>query len=572
MKTIKKSALFKLVVAFVTAAMLIFYAGKIWAEETKNGLVTGILSVQKNEPRMALIIGNGAYRSAAPLKNAPNDARAMAATLTENGFTVIYRQNATHKEMTSLIRQFGDGLRNGGVGLFYYAGHGMQVRGRNYLIPVDAEIEREDEIAYSAIDANLVLEKMQSANNRLNILILDACRNNPFARSFRSGTQGLAQMDAPVGTLVAFATAPGSVASDGDGENGLYTRYLLDNIKQPGIRVEDVFKNVRAAVRRDSGGKQIPWESTSLEGDFYFKMPIPAAAPAVNASSMEKNQSRNSETFELAFWDAIKTSTNAEDYRAYLAQYPNGSFAGLARNRIAAYQSQTSSSTKPPGPAEATVPPVALQNRLNAASGAVPRRTNEAVYEGIMGAPIKSGDRWEYAITDLFRNSNIRTEVLQVEEIDADGIQYVDQKLRTDYSGLNLITGLEGNKYSPSNEVARFPLEVGKQWSGTFTETTETGRVSVNTYKAIVVRKEKVHVPSGTFDTYYIEQNIHFKGIASGSADSSALTSSASSDVIKRIWYSPEVKNVVKFEIKLRNGSRKYELWEQRELIRYKIN
>ena len=160
----------------------------------------------------------------------------------------------------------------------------MQVKGRNFLIPVDAQIQREDEVAYNSVDAGQVLDKMEAANNRLNIVILDACRNNPFARSFRSGSSGLAQMDAPVGTLIAFATAPGSVASDGQGQNGLYTQHLLQSMQIPGTKIEDVFKNVRAGVRKDSAGRQIPWESTSLEGDFVFVPQPPAQAKAVGAA------------------------------------------------------------------------------------------------------------------------------------------------------------------------------------------------------------------------------------------------------------------------------------------------
>jgi hypothetical protein len=232
------------------------------------------------ERRVALVIGNSAYRQS-PLVNPVNDARAMAQVLTAAGFQVIRKENAGLEDMQTALRDFGDTLKSGGVGLFYYAGHAVQVKGRNYLIPVDARIEREDEMAYRGVDANQVLDKMESAGNRLNIVILDACRNNPFVRGFRSTGGGLAQMDAPVGTLVAFSTAPGSVASDGQGENGLYTGHLLEAIKVPGTKIEDVFKRVRTKVREDTDGKQIPWENTSLEGDFVF-VPLPPkpAAPA----------------------------------------------------------------------------------------------------------------------------------------------------------------------------------------------------------------------------------------------------------------------------------------------------
>ncbi len=244
------------------------------AAQTKPAAASG-------EQSIALVIGNGQYKDS-PLPNPVNDARAIAKALTASGFKVTVRENAGQKDMQLAMRDFGDALKNGGVGLFYYAGHGMQVKGRNFLIPVDAQIQREDEVAYNSVDAGQVLDKMEAANNRLNIVILDACRNNPFARSFRSGGAGLAQMDAPVGTLIAFATAPGSVASDGDGQNGLYTQHLLQSLQKPGTKIEYVFKNVRASVRKDSGGKQIPWESTSLEGDFVF-VPLPPT-PAVVAN------------------------------------------------------------------------------------------------------------------------------------------------------------------------------------------------------------------------------------------------------------------------------------------------
>jgi Caspase domain len=235
-------------------------------------------AVATPEQRIALVIGNGKYKEA-PLLNPVNDARAVAKALGRSGFKVVQKENIGRAEMQVALREFGDALRKGGVGLFYFAGHGVQVKGRNFLIPVDANIEREDEVAYNSLDANQVLDKMESANNRLNIVILDACRNNPFARSSRSSGAGLAQMEAPVGTFIAFATAPGSVASDGKGRNGLYTQHLLRAMARPGVKIEDVFKDVRGGVRRDSQGRQVPWENTSLEGDFVF-VPRPPARPA----------------------------------------------------------------------------------------------------------------------------------------------------------------------------------------------------------------------------------------------------------------------------------------------------
>jgi formylglycine-generating enzyme required for sulfatase activity len=238
----------------------------------------------RSEPRLALVIGNGAYESA-PLRNPVNDARAIANELIGLGFTVTEKENLDQKEMKREIQAFGQKLIKGGVGLFYYAGHGMQVNGRNYLIPVGARIEHEKHVEYEGVDAGSVLSEMEFARNRLNIVILDACRDNPFARSFRSGIQGLASLNAPTGTLIGYATAPGSVANDGPGENGTYTAELIKAIQKPGLRIEDVFKQVRSAVRESTQGKQIPWESSSLEGDFYFKLPAQSEPQQTVASA-----------------------------------------------------------------------------------------------------------------------------------------------------------------------------------------------------------------------------------------------------------------------------------------------
>jgi TPR repeat protein len=228
-----------------------------------------------DEQRLALIIGNGHY-AASPLTNPVNDARAMGRALQRLGFRVTLLEDASLRQMLDAARTFGDGLRQGGgVGLFYYAGHGMQIKGRNFLVPVGADIQREDDVALNALDAGQLLDKMEAAHNRVNIIILDACRNNPFARSFRSGAQGLAQMEAPVGSYLSFATAPGRVASDGQGGNGLYTHHLLEAMNVPGLTIEDVFKRVRVNVMADSQGQQVPWDNSSLSGDFYF---LPAGA------------------------------------------------------------------------------------------------------------------------------------------------------------------------------------------------------------------------------------------------------------------------------------------------------
>ena len=221
------------------------------------------------EKRIALVIGNSGYPSAA-LRNPVNDATAVAKKLRESGFEVMLRTDVSQRQMTRAISEFGDKLTLGAVGLFYYAGHGMQVRGKNFMIPVDAQITTESSVSSESVDVERVLDQLLQA--RLSMVILDACRNNPFERQFRSGAgRGLAQIDAPAGTLIAYATAPGKVASDGDGTHGTYTEALLQAIEKPGLRVEDVFKQVRIDVLKVTANQQIPWESSSLTGDFVFR-------------------------------------------------------------------------------------------------------------------------------------------------------------------------------------------------------------------------------------------------------------------------------------------------------------
>ena len=257
--------------------------------------------------RLALIIGNAAYKDDR-LINPVNDAQDVAALFKQSGFEVVYRENASLKEMHLALREFGDRLGRETLGLFYFAGHGVQVRGHNYLLAVDADIGREDEVAFNALDLQAVLEKMDTARNHTNLIILDACRNNPFASRFKLANTGLAQIDAPPGTVVAFSTAPGSVAADGSGRNGLYTKHLLAHLGKSGVRIEDAFKQVRVAVRAESKGLQTPWESTSLEGELVLKRaaptpaPVPTKAPVAVLTRAKSSQPGAAPRFEVGDW------------------------------------------------------------------------------------------------------------------------------------------------------------------------------------------------------------------------------------------------------------------------------
>ncbi|MDD5392233.1 MAG: SUMF1/EgtB/PvdO family nonheme iron enzyme [Thiothrix sp.] len=268
---------------FLLAALLVGCGEKQPAQQEQRGElkvlpsstpspVPAAVDAEADGKRVALVIGNQAYADS-PLRNPVNDADKMAEALRGLGFEVMKATNLDQKGIKAAIRRFGERLDSNSVGLFYFSGHGTQVGGKNYLIPIGAEIQYEDEVADAAVDADLVLAKMESARNGLNILILDACRNNPFSRSFRSSTKGLARMDAPTGTVIIYATSPGDVAADGTGDNGLFTSHLLQHIKTPGIDIGETLRLTRLGVLQQSereGKKQVPWESSSLLARFCF--------------------------------------------------------------------------------------------------------------------------------------------------------------------------------------------------------------------------------------------------------------------------------------------------------------
>ncbi len=226
----------------------------------------------QSSKKIALVIGNSTYLNAQPLRNPANDALAMEKALTELGFAVTSSVNVhTFQDMIRLIRDFGKNLENSDVGLFYYAGHGLQFNGKNYLIPVNADIRSDSDIELEGVDLDRVLIEMENARNTANIVILDACRNNPFTGNFRSLKRGLATVAKNVpGCFISYATQPDGVAEDGDGSNGVFTDELLKVIRIPNLKVEDAMKQVRLAVLRRTKNKQNPWDSSSLTSDLYF--------------------------------------------------------------------------------------------------------------------------------------------------------------------------------------------------------------------------------------------------------------------------------------------------------------
>jgi TPR repeat protein len=278
-----------------------------------------VLMVQPSyaSKRLALVVGNSNY-SEARLANPVNDAKAIAEKLRQLGFSVDLQQNINRKTLRQTIRRFGEQLSSDDIGLFYFAGHGMQVAGENYLIPIGSDISTEDEIPDETVSVNAVLRKMESAKNAVNIVILDACRNNPFKRSFRSSSRGLRRVDGPVGYIIISAPAPGSEADDGAGANGVFTSHLLKHITSPGLTIHQIMNRVRNGVRASTNGKQIPWESSALTGDFYFNNTTPVVA-------------NNTETL---FWQVVKQENNQHFYQNYLNRYPQGVYKPQAQAAI----------------------------------------------------------------------------------------------------------------------------------------------------------------------------------------------------------------------------------------------
>ena len=319
-----------------------------WAVRAAAALACAYSLMAPAADRVALLIGNNAYGSS-PLRNAVNDARDLGDALKDLGFQVILRENASRKDMIEGIREFGQAIDGASTALFFYAGHAMQFKDRNYLVPIDAAMGSEEDVTFFSVEIGQIFDRMDRARTRFNFIILDACRDNPFASSFKLTSAGLAQMSSPSGTLIAYATAPGSVAADGFGRNGIYTKHILQNIRLPDLPVEIMFKRVREGVERETRKLQTPWDSSSLKGDFAFAGGSGARGPATAAASGPSADMTLQ--IEREFWVSVRDSTRPEDIRAYLDKYPSGSFASLAKNRLDALVRPNRVATAEPAPA-----------------------------------------------------------------------------------------------------------------------------------------------------------------------------------------------------------------------------
>ena len=311
------------------------------------------------EKRIALVIGNAAYQNTARLNNPTNDASDVGAALQRLGFDVVEGRDLDKRAMERLIRQFGIKLAGADVALFFYAGHGLQVGGLNYLVPTDARLAGEGDVDFESLPLNLVLKQMER-EAKTSVVLLDACRDNPLARNLARtmGTrssyigQGLAEVRTGVGTLIAFSTQPGYVALDGAGRNSPYAEALLKHVEMPGRDVSGVLVEVRNDVLKATAGKQVPWEHTSLTGQVYLKA-APAPASATESAKVPAAKSKDT-GLEIALWNSVRDSKSIAMLEAYLEQYPDGTFAGLARVMVGQLKG---ASAKAPEPARVAALP-----------------------------------------------------------------------------------------------------------------------------------------------------------------------------------------------------------------------
>ncbi len=478
-------------------------------------------------PKIALVVGNARYRNAPVLKNPANDANAIGAVLKTAGFEVTLKLDSSRAEMAAAIQAHVQMLaKRKCVGLFYFAGHGLQLAWRNFLLPVDAVVEKMDDVARQGVDLGSLIEGITRAANPMNVIVLDACRENPFARDFRVEQKGLSQIDAPPGTLLAYATSPGNVASDGDGANGLYTEHLLRELQVRDAKIEDVFKRVRLGVRRKSNGAQIPWESTSLEEDFYV-------LPPEHLKKLSDAERERLFREELALWERIQNAAEPAPLEDYLRRYPSGDFAELAQlrlDRVLARQGE---------------------QRIQLASQANNPYTKGSAFTRIA----KVGDSYTY------REINMRTKAergtyttVVIEVTDTETIH--DNGLVTDLLG-NQLRNRRGVVNSPAQLVPH-EFAVGKRWS-TRIDITDAKGVKYQSEQTIrVVTREEVTVPAGTFNAFLLDG----RGRNTNPAGPTEFT--------VRRWYVPEFQRPVAREQVNRRDNKVFST-ERLELMAYKL-
>ncbi|MBI2745032.1 MAG: caspase family protein [Burkholderiales bacterium] len=498
--------------------------------------------------RQALVIGNSSYLDA-PLANPVNDARAVAGLLGQAGFTVASHLDARRTDMMAAIERFTAEVRKSDTKLvmFYFAGHGAQLDWRNYLLPVDAKAESADQLRQSCIDLNYLIGEFGKSKGKTFIIMLDACRNNPFGSSYRPEQKGLSQFDAPVGSLLAYATSPGNVASDGSGQNGLYTENLLRELSVRGTKIEDALKRVRLNVRLASNGAQIPWETTSLENDVFI---FDGGKSKLSEAEQEKLIEE-----DMAEWGRIKSSGKIDDYAGYLRKFPNGRFAEIVQARLARLLVEVEKSRPQASAAPANAdnrPTIKLGPGLPVPVFMEPTLNPYSAGRYPLGRNFTVGDIYKLRQSDTLTGVEARMLTAQVTKVDrgADRVEMDNGAIVTDLMG-NAV------KFGPVEydaPIQNYPaeLQIGKKWPSVGRVTIK-GKTSDFNFDYQITRRETITVPAGTFDTFVIEAR--------------GWNRTYGSSLSHTLWVVPGLNVAVKREYIARNNRGNYVTTDRFELV-----
>lgn len=519
------------------------------------GLFLSVLSQAQSVTgeRIALVVGNAAYKDA-PLVNPTNDAKGMAHLLEQAGFKVNRQIDATQEQLRAAVVQFGAAIRSPKVkfALFYYAGHGVQLDWRNYLIPVNVHAESAEEVRQQSVDVSDLIGYMQQTKGKNFLIILDACRDDPFAGAYQAPAKGLSQFDAPAGSLLAFSTSPGSVAMDGEASNGLYTGHLIREFSVRGAKLEDAFKRVRLNVRLESKGLQIPWESTSLEDDIYlFESDRKKLSDEEQDALLER---------EIAAWRLVKSSNDPNKLADFIRQYPSGATSELAQSRL--NRSLALLRDKEPKRSLWDNPFKASFKRATWALG-----TPAPVIQSLPSTPYYKGfdehhrqysigDRYEFSVINGFSKTAtpLRMQVTAI-DLEQDRIEYNQGEYVSDTMG-NILKNLRGSSDTP-RQFYPAELFLGKKWHTRFKQVRPGGLSYTFDYALKVVGKERISVPAGTFDTYKIEAR--------------GFNVNLGASLERNIWVSPGINADIVHETMVRLRSGKIDQYERQELVHYQV-
>jgi len=505
----------------VAAGALLLPAPHAWVWAQSDGALKLLRA-----PKIALVFGNSKYQEA-PLRNPAKDARAIGDALEQVGFEVMEKLDATRADMLAAIRAYTRALAaRKCVGVFYYAGHGVQLAWTNYMVPVDAVIDRSEDVPKQSVAVTSLVGGLAKAANPMNVIILDACRDNPFGREKPTKQKGLSQMDAPQSTLLAYATSPGNVASDGEGANGLYTEHLLRELQVKETKIEDVFKRVRLGVRRQSNGAQIPWESTSLEEDFYF-------LPSEHLKKLSDDEKQKLFKEELALWRTIQDAKDPGPLEDYLRRHPSGDFAELAQlqlDRVLAGQGE---------------------QRIQIASQAGNPFTKGSAFARIS----RVGDTITYRELDLHSRAERRTYTATVVQVTDTEVIH-SNGLVSDLLG-NQRRTKEGYVFSP-NQLAPSEFAVGRRWRTRFDVTDPKGVTFQSEQRIRITARERVTVPAGSFNAFRLEGRGH------------SSNPRGATEIEIRRWHVPAFQwPVAREELRTRGG--KVISTQRLELLSYKL-